>query len=370
MNALAIQDAALVAVSFLVATIGTRALIPLLRRWGCVDVPNGRSSHQTPTPRGGGLAVVAGIGAAWALGWWWNWPLPPIGVLAAVLAVALAGLADDLFDGISVGARLVVQFAAAVLVLLHVGSIPSLPLPPPLDLPLGSWSFPLTLLWIVAVTNIYNFLDGIDGFAATQGVLVGVALALVGGDSSMAVVGCAVAGSCLGFLRHNWSPARVFLGDVGSGALGFLLAIVPLLVPPAARSGITLTVALCLWVFLFDGAYTLLRRLTRRERFWRPHRSHLYQRLVASGLSHRRVVKVLMAGGGVLALLAVLARGAGWPSLAWPVIVVALAWSIGYVAWVHQRETRVRRRAGRKVQAGEPSPAPAAPAAWHLENTQ
>jgi SAM-dependent methyltransferase len=167
----------------------------------------------------------------------------------------------------------------------------------------------LTLLWIVGLTNAYNFMDGIDGIAGCQAAIAGMGWCALGGWSGLplvTVLGLLLAASSLGFLIHNWPPAKIFMGDVGSTFLGYSLAVLPIL---AAQSDPRLAVAgvLLVWPSVFDASFTFLRRLRRGENVFAAHRSHLYQRLVITGLSHRWVSSLY----GALALIG-LALACAW----------------------------------------------------------
>jgi UDP-N-acetylmuramyl pentapeptide phosphotransferase/UDP-N-acetylglucosamine-1-phosphate transferase len=205
---------------------------------------------------------------------------------------------------------------------------------------------PLTFLWVVGLTNAYNFMDGIDGLAGGQAVVAGttwLGLGLITGLPLVSLLGLFVAGSSLGFLVHNWSPARIFMGDVGSAFLGFTLAVIAVLgsleSPELAYAGV-----LVVWPFIFDTSFTILRRLRRKENIFEAHRSHLYQRLVIAGYSHRSVALLylcLAAIGSVSALLWV-ANVAGGALLAAviPLLLAACLWLL--VITVEQRQVSVR----------------------------
>jgi len=155
----------------------------------------------------------------------------------------------------------------------------------------------LTILWIVLLTNAYNFMDGIDGIAGVQALIAGTGwtiVALQAGSRDIAALSLPVAGASSGFLLHNWQPAKVFMGDAGSGFFGFLLAALPLLAPRGQISLLWCGVLL-MWPFLFDTGFTVLRRASRFENILSAHRSHIYQRLVIAGCSHARV-SLLYAG--------------------------------------------------------------------------
>lgn len=315
----------------------TEALVPILRERGVVDVPGSRSSHVQPTPRGGGLAIVPGIAvglvAAWALGL----PLPGAVTLAAAALVCAVGAVDDV-RSLPAGIRLLVHVAAAGCVVAALGPVARLPLPAPLDVELGILGAPLTVLWIVGVTNIFNFLDGIDGYAAAQAVVASVVLAVLGGGGALTMAGATLAGASAGFLFHNWHPAKVFMGDVGSGMIGFLLGALPLETDIGDRPEVLFASAMALWFFLADGTFTIVRRLANGERIWVAHRSHLYQRLVIAGLSHDAVVARIGAGMVAVAAAVVPTTLSGGAASRWGVLAFALVLFGAFVVLTRRAE--------------------------------
>lgn len=330
-------------VAFVVTWVVTRQLIPLLTRRGVLDVPNDRSSHSVATPRGGGIGIVAGLAAGTALALLVKLPLPGAEYFLGCAIVALAGLIDDRRGGLPVMLRLAIQLVAAAMIMFRAGGIERLPLPAPLDLPLGFAAIPLALVWLVGVINLYNFLDGIDGFAGLQGALAGLGLALFSNSGALAAAGLALAGACGGFLVYNWHPAKVFMGDVGSGTLGFALAALPFQLEKNSRGDAIFVVSICLWFFLADGVFTILRRLSLGEKIWQPHRSHLYQRLVKTGLPHDRVALKVLGVAAVLGLLAIASARNGGSNARWSVLVLAMACFLAYYLWTLRRESALRR---------------------------
>jgi Fuc2NAc and GlcNAc transferase len=261
-----------------------------------VDVPNERSSHNSPTPRGGGIAIafvlLGGTGAAMAAGRIES--ALGCAVLGGGGMVSVVGWIDD-HRHVSPILRLVVQSIAAIWALYWLGGMPVATMGD-VELQLGRWGLPLAALFIVAFTNFFNFMDGIDGIAAGQAVLAGSVAAVVAWPvgGGVAVMGLLVAGASAGFLVWNRPPARIFMGDVGSGFLGYLLALLALFGERTGLVPLPLSLAV-LGMFLLDPTITLFRRILRGERWYTAHRSHTYQRAVRGGLSHGAVTAAVIA---------------------------------------------------------------------------
>jgi len=328
------------------------AVIRAAPRLGLVDNPNDRSLHLLPTPRGGGIGIVATTLAGWPLaiafvaGW------PEIGVWWLVLlgiGIAAVSVADDR-SPIPAKLRLIVHVAFAAGAVTTLGWFHEILLPGAGIVALGVVGAALTLVWILGLTNVTNFMDGADGIAGLQCMIAGAAWIAAGvwlGDPAVALGGATIAGACGGFLFHNWSPANVFMGDVGSAFLGFMLAALPVLAAqhaiaeaPLAAARLPLFGGLVMWPFIGDGLLTFARRILRRENVLRAHRSHLYQRLVLAGWSHARVSLLYGAWAAAMsaaALIHLTRSGRGVASAV--VAVVSLA-----VVWVLVK--RVERRTG------------------------
>lgn len=310
------------------------------------DVPNERSAHARPIPRGGGLAIVvvtvAGGVAAVVLGW----IAPAIGLaLAGGLPVALIGWLDDRRSQ-PASRRALVQTVAAVWAVWLLGGLPALKVGESI-VPLGAAGAMLAVISIVAATNFFNFMDGIDGLAAGEALVaggVGGALLWVSGNSGLGFVSLVIAAASAGFLVWNWSPARIFMGDIGSGFLGFVIAVLAL---ASERSGALplLLWALILGVFIFDALLTVLRRVAFGEQWHGAHRSHAYQRAVQSGMSHAGVASLSIFTTLVLGGLAALGV---WRSALVGVVAVAgvILLSVIYLA-VERRRPMSRTDDGR-----------------------
>jgi UDP-GlcNAc:undecaprenyl-phosphate/decaprenyl-phosphate GlcNAc-1-phosphate transferase len=259
-----------------------------------VDVPNGRSSHTVPTPRGGGAPIAAGLVLAAVL-----LIHGTVGLTFAIAVAAFAaiGFADDL-AGLSARLRLVLQGLASLAVAgVLIGR---------LHLPLAVLvaSVILVVVWIIGFVNAFNFMDGVNGISGAHALIGGAAYACLGWlrpDPFLVVAGAAIAAGALAFLPWNAVRARVFLGDAGSYGLGAALAV---LAAYSVTRGIPIEAALApLGLYLADTAWTLQRRIRSGERIFEAHRTHTYQQLCAVGWSHQRVT---LATAGVTAALCLL----------------------------------------------------------------
>jgi UDP-N-acetylmuramyl pentapeptide phosphotransferase/UDP-N-acetylglucosamine-1-phosphate transferase len=265
---------------------------------GMYDPITPRSSHTRPTPRMGGIGivVVSAIGFAviaartpaddarrvWSL-------------LAAFVLVAAVSLRDDL-KPLSARMRFAVQVAAAVIVIVGCGYWRSVSFAG-FTIPLGIAGVAVTAIWIVGVTNAFNFMDGIDGIAGGQAVVAAAGWALLArarGDETTFWLALIAGAAALGFLLENWPPARIFMGDVASASLGLFFASLPF-VARGDSGSLAVPAALMLWPFLFDTAFTLVRRALRGENIAQAHRSHIYQRMVIGGRSHAAVSSLYIA---------------------------------------------------------------------------
>ena len=276
-------------VTYISAAVATELVRRHALRNAILDIPNVRSSHAAPTPRGGGLAIVVvySIALAWL-------------VLAKILrfdvalvlivgggAVALAGYLDDR-RSLPASTRICIHIAAALMAVMVLGGIE--------DQTLGSvglhgiWAGGLVaLIALTWSTNLFNFMDGIDGIAGSEAVFVASAGAAInwacGGDNGLTAAMVALGAATLGFLILNWPPARIFMGDVGSGFLGFNLIVLAL--AASRRSALPIEVwAILGGVFLVDATVTLLRRVVRGERWFEAHRLHAYQILARRWQAH------------------------------------------------------------------------------------
>lgn len=279
--------------------LATRFVLALLVRRAILDRPNERSSHDAPTPRGGGIAVVAVLVPAWIAAALLSGVTVPWPALGGTLLLAAVSWRDDV-RSLGILWRLGAQVLA---VTAGLASLDGLVFRGILPAWLDTLAAGFLWLWFV---NLYNFMDGIDGITAVETASIGGGVALVAlsatmGPAGAAAWGVALAAAALGFLPWNWHRAKLFLGDVGSVPLGYLAGW--LLLSLAAAGAWKAALILPLY-YLTDATITLLRRLRRGEKVWRAHREHYYQRAVQGGMSHASVVKAVLAGNLALAGLA------------------------------------------------------------------
>ncbi len=298
-------EIAIVAVAFAVSsalTAGVRRYAIAIRM---LDVPNPRSSHETPTPRGGGIAIVATVCLAsaglFAAGYL-DWQVVAI-CCGPGLMVALVGYADDRRD-LSPGIRLLVHIIAALIAVGLAWPLPGVLAENSGFQALSALAIVVGIVWMI---NLYNFMDGIDGLAGSEAVFIFGAAALLiwltGGSLQWVTLLGAAASAAAGFLWWNWPPARIFMGDVGSGYIGFLVGGFALLTWNDGQLPFATWLILAS-LFVADASVALVQRMIRREKWYAAHRSHAYQRLARSRLGH---------------------SGVTWLSWGWNLIVLAPA---------------------------------------------
>jgi UDP-N-acetylmuramyl pentapeptide phosphotransferase/UDP-N-acetylglucosamine-1-phosphate transferase len=293
-----------------------------------LDHPNERSLHTHPVPRTGGVAILAGIlGGIAVVAVTGELPPQPVWLALATFLIAGLSFVDDR-RGLPVRVRLLGHLASGALLVAGGLSLSQA------GFPGADWAWPagfgmtVSVLYLMWMVNLYNFMDGIDGFAGGMAVIGFGTFALLGamaGNLPFLTLNLVVAAAVAGFLVFNFPPARIFMGDTGSAGLGLLAGGLSLW---GASSGVfPFWVALLVFSpFIVDASVTLVRRMLRGERVWEAHKTHYYQRLVQSGWGHRRTVLheyVLMFACALSALLAVRLEAAGqW--------VLILAWCLVY----------------------------------------
>lgn len=324
----------------LVALAG--GLTSLMRRLGVVDRPNERSSHDRPVPRSGGVAIVATTYAGVAIVLWMqggpvaSFPqVAGIGVAGAIFA--FAGFLDDLGRLRSFRSKLAFQTVGACVMFPFGVVIQTLPLPFFGSVPLGWLGYPVTLVWVLGLTNMFNFMDGLDGLAGGTAVVAAAVMVMLAPGVAAGPSGtiCLVLfAAVLGFLAFNFPRAQIFLGDVGSQFLGFAFAAVAVLAADYDPAGVPiLVVPLLFFHFIFDTAFTFCRRLVAREDVIQAHKSHLYQLLNQTGRSHAWVSTLHMGMALAQGVGAYVMMGLP-PSRHWDVFVPFLLFEILYAVLV------------------------------------
>ena len=285
--------------SFAAAVVVTWIVLQLSRSCRRLDEPRAHSSHTTPMPTAGGLGIVFGFWTGLLLARATDCShfavlapiISPLSVCSAILALMLV---DDVVRPLRVWEKAAVQLAVGA-VWVQMGAHFEMIELPFTAVELGGLGWLFSIVWIAAVCNVYNFMDGLDGISASQVICMSFFAALLfqRAESDLWVLPLVLGCGALGFLVFNLPPGRIFMGDVGSMFLGFVVAVLGIL---AQGTGISLWVfALILGYYLFDTSYTVLRRALRRENVLRGHRKHLYQRLNKLGWSHLRVDLVTLA---------------------------------------------------------------------------
>ncbi len=318
---------------FVATAVLVDMLIILSTRFRLVDLPNRRSAHALPTARGAGVAIVFTTLVASCVAAW-RWPDLAYRILAGAmvpcLIVAVVGIIDDLRP-LKALVRLAIQVGVAVTMTILLGPLPGIALPGMSSFDFGVFAWPLTIVWIVGLINAFNFMDGADGMAGLGAVVVGLSMAAVAysvGALAPMLVAAFAAAAAGGFLIFNWHPARVFMGDVGSGFLGAIFAAMPILVRDSRIEEAFVPMALALWPYVYDPFVSVLRRVWNGKNPLEPHREFFFHRLVRSGVSHgwaSLFYGALSAVGGVLGIAMVNPLIPAEIRCWLPLVIVALA---------------------------------------------
>ncbi|MEW5624811.1 glycosyltransferase family 4 protein [Pseudomonas putida] len=303
------------ALTFVASYLGTSVLRRYALTKNLVDVPNARSSHNQPTPRGGGVAIVTayllaltGLLVTGNLESGWAWAM-----LGAGCAVATVGFLDD-HGHVPARWRLLGHFIAAFWLMSWAGGLPS-------DIEVFGrvlhWGWGADLLcgfYLVWMLNLYNFMDGIDGIASVEAIttsLGGALAALIAGQTGLVAPALLLAAATGGFLLWNFPPARIFMGDAGSGFLGMMLAALSIQAAQAAPE-LLWSWLILLGVFVVDATWTLLRRIARGEKFYEAHRSHAYQFASRQHGRHKPITIAIVAINVLWLLPLSLMVAGGW----------------------------------------------------------
>jgi UDP-GlcNAc:undecaprenyl-phosphate/decaprenyl-phosphate GlcNAc-1-phosphate transferase len=328
----------------LLSWIAVGAIRLVAQHFDLLDVPNERSSHLVPVPLGGGVALVCINVAAWTLFGSLHATISTqhaLALIAGALLISAVSFWDDL-GHVPYPIRLGIHGAAALVFIVGYAPLQIVSLPVVGIFSLGILGSLLTVLWIVGLTNAYNFIDGIDGMVGGQAAAAGagwILLGLLTRHPLLVGLGGLLAASSLGFLIHNWQPARIFMGDAGATFLGYSFAAITVI---AANMDAKLALAgvLLVWPSIFDTGFTVLRRLRRRENIFVGHRTFLFHRLIDAGWSHAGASTLYIPLPIVGALLAVT-----WDKGTRPlhelvvVMTVAACYSLWFLVRFEERRT-------------------------------
>jgi len=325
---------------FVATAVLVDTMILLAMRWRLLDLPNIRSAHSLPTARGGGTPMVIVCCVA-SLTLALRWPALALqvvlGIVVPSLAIAAVGFTDDL-KPLRATIRLLVQCAVAVAIVLVLGPLETVTIPGIDRIELGWLSWPISVLWVVGLTNAFNFMDGSDGMAALGALVAAAAMVRMGmvlGDPPLVLLAAFAGAAAAGFLVFNWPPARIFMGDVGSAFLGTFFAAVALLDTHQSRSMVFVPIVMALWPSIYDPFLSVLRRAWNGHNPLVPHREFLFHRLIRSGLSHGQTALIYAGLSLVGACAGVLMLDPRIPAatrcllpLTVPVMAVALTYGI------------------------------------------
>ncbi len=374
--------------AFLLAGVVTLLLVPLTirlaRRVGAIDMPRARSLHEVPTPKLGGLAILAGTLIAALI--WLPWDAETRAILAGAIAIALVGFLDDLYE-LGAASKLLGQTVAVVIPVtagvtvasftfpflgqVNPGSVHLLGLPGGGAIDLGEVA---TVIGIVAVINVINLIDGVDGLAAGVCTISGAAFAVIALSlerDAAGVLAALTAGASLGFLRDGFPPARTFMGDTGSNLLGYLLGVIA--VQGALKTNAVIALFLPLIVLtvpILDTGFVVAKRLKYGRPIYRADRWHFHHRMANIGFSQRRTLAYLYGWTLVMAGLALALRfvpysdnhgrfDALWTAVMAACLLLALAASVYLVEVLeilNLRRLRLRQLGSLRRDAGRPLP--------------
>ncbi|TFD95750.1 glycosyltransferase family 4 protein [Jeotgalibacillus sp. R-1-5s-1] len=301
MNAMIAGIVALVTVLIL-----TPLVMKLAVKIGAVDQPNARKVHEKVMPRLGGLAIFGGVIAGFYAGGLHNEKVTAISVGA--ILIVIVGILDDKYQ-LSAKTKLLGQLVVAGLIIYSGLTIDFITIPYVGEFELGFWQYPITLFWIVAITNAINLIDGLDGLSAGISGIGIATIAVMAGMSGKVLIftlSIILLGSILGFLFYNFHPAKIFMGDTGALFLGYAIAVLSLL---GLYKSVTLFSFLIpiiiLGVPIFDTTFAIIRRIANKQPISAPDKSHLHHRLLFMGLSHRNTVLAIYGMGIIFSLTAI-----------------------------------------------------------------
>ncbi len=328
------------AISFIASFGSTPFVMKLAYKLNAVDIPDGgRHIHKKTTPLIGGLGIFAGFFISVLMFCKYTDSIVSlICIITGALIIVAMGVVDDARD-LAAKKKLLIQIIAAAIVVFGGVTVDYISVPSFIAhggiFNLNWIKYPITILWIVAVTNAVNLIDGLDGLAAGVSSIATFSLffiSVIQDNVEAAVISAALAGGCLGFLPYNMNPARIFMGDTGSQFLGFMLAIISVL---GLSKGVVIISFLVPFVILglplFDTSFAILRRIIQRRPIMEADRGHLHHKLMDKGFSQKQTVAILYVISILLSVIAVLVAQTGTDQILWIGFSVIILVVIGFV---------------------------------------
>jgi UDP-GlcNAc:undecaprenyl-phosphate GlcNAc-1-phosphate transferase len=312
-----IQIGAALIAALVICFVATPIVRSFAHRVGAIDVPtDARRVHKVPIPRLGGLAIFFGFLFSVLL--FADISRQVQGILLGCVVIVIVGVIDDIVPLPAI-VKLVIQILAALIAVYHGVVVQTLSNPNIFSssdyISFGWATIPVTVVWIVAITNSVNLIDGLDGLAVGVSGISSVTMLIISllvSELNVAVIMAALAGACLGFLPYNLNPAKIFMGDTGALLLGYVLATVSIIGLFKFFAVISFAVPfLAIGLPLFDTVFSFLRRLLRGKNPMHPDRGHFHHRLIDMGLSQKQAVAILYAISGILGLAAVVITTGG-----------------------------------------------------------
>lgn len=328
-----------IAVAFAVAFGSTPIVKSFAQKLGAMDNPGEeRRIHNHPIPRMGGMAIFLGFLVSVVL--FADVTKPVQGILIGTVIIVATGVVDDIIS-LKYWIKLIAQILAAAIAVAH-GVVIQFLMNPNIfsaneSIFIGFLSIPVTVIWIVGVTNAVNLIDGLDGLACGVSVISSVTMlvvALLVAEPNVAIILACLAGGCIGFIPYNFNPAKIFMGDTGALLLGYVLATVSIMGLFKFYAVITFIVPLlALALPIFDTAFAIIRRLLKGQNPMTPDRGHLHHRLIDHGLSQKQAVAVLYSLSAMLGLTAVVICTGGKTRMLLLVIELCIAVAVGVFVW-------------------------------------
>ncbi|HLB41651.1 MAG TPA: glycosyltransferase family 4 protein [Gammaproteobacteria bacterium] len=306
---------------FLISIMLTGLIRGFALRKNILDVPNVRSSHHVPTPRGGGISFVFlfNILALWMM-LHHKIPISLFYALLGGIVIAGVGWLDDILSVSSMW-RAMIHIMIATFAVYCIGGLSNFNV---------MFSYPFAVICIVWCINLYNFMDGIDGLAGVEGLFISLCVALMLGNSGVGLLCFLFAGAIGGFLVWNWPPAKIFMGDVGSSYLGYIFSVLAIATANLNMLPLTFWIIISA-IFLCDTTFTVLYRIYNGERWYEAHRKHAYQRLVQCGISHK-IVTMSIYLVNIFILFPIAFTMFYYPSLSFKIVSILL---VGFfVLWI------------------------------------